>query len=643
MAATTAVATALSPAPRTPPTSPPPIALLESPRPTSPLSLTADVDGAPIKWASGPPIPPERITSPPPMAHSLSTHSLTGYVVPRTFADGSSYVWSQTDDQVAVSFVVGGNGVEFRSEDAVIEFSNETIFCRIRGEREPRVKGRLFASINRFDSLWQIERSPQTGEKLLTIHLEKSEPNLSWPTLIKTGINDEVDVDPQSLYSIGSNHHSDLGMPRKALELITLAAERGSIAAQLKLAAWYEIGRGEAASIPVDRDPSQALKWHKRAGEMGNAEASYIVGTCYLHGTHGLSVSYMDALTWFRRCLESDERLAETQPAIFVPAAFQAGLILMEGGHGLGDPQPRAAADLWARSASVGHAQSAWNLGIFYLNGWGLDRDIAEGVRWIRTAMAADSALTVPPQLDGLSSWHGLDALVAVSEECKQHGEELDLAGLVELAKERLALDGGKSEGIRTTGTHPNDAAGADSRAKAADSDTKRRVGGTSVGPSILLRPTPGGVLAAHPGLINGKHSDAASNRSSWDAVSIAASEGSTTSSRRVKRKRRRRKSRVGAEDESSWVGATVITGLALSAAIGLGTYIWWKYYKKEGSTDGWTTVVKKVGAVITGSGGEAMGGSGAVEATITVTTDVGPEAVLGQVVETVSENISQS
>ncbi|KAI8853427.1 hypothetical protein BC829DRAFT_9033 [Chytridium lagenaria] len=180
------------------------------------------------------------------------------------------------------------------------------------------------------------------------------------------------------------------------------AGQQGSVAAMLKLAAWYELGREEMDIIPVPRDPLVSLDWHRKAAIAGNAEACYIVMTAFASGSHGCTKSYLEGVKWAKASIEAgggEELFRKEQESLFVTVAFQGGLMLMEGGHGLGDPDPKAAAELWKHAAEVDHGQSCWNLGIFHLNGFGVKVDIKLGVELVRKGMKKVTTLSLPPQL----------------------------------------------------------------------------------------------------------------------------------------------------------------------------------------------------------------------------------------------------
>jgi TPR repeat protein len=70
------------------------------------------------------------------------------------------------------------------------------------------------------------------------------------------------------------------------------AAEQGSRAGELRLAALYRDGRG------VPRDMEQAAGWYRKAAEQGDVSAQGTLGVLYSMG-QGVPQSYVDAYYWF--------------------------------------------------------------------------------------------------------------------------------------------------------------------------------------------------------------------------------------------------------------------------------------------------------------------------------------------------------
>lgn len=74
------------------------------------------------------------------------------------------------------------------------------------------------------------------------------------------------DVDNETLYEYGCNFLND-GDINSAIKYITIAAEKGCVAAMMHLAQIYEEGDG------VDVDEDESIEWYKRAAANGDYEA----------------------------------------------------------------------------------------------------------------------------------------------------------------------------------------------------------------------------------------------------------------------------------------------------------------------------------------------------------------------------------
>ncbi|KAJ3036184.1 hypothetical protein HDU99_010517 [Rhizoclosmatium hyalinum] len=261
----------------------------------------------------------------------------------------------------------------------------------------------------------------------MILRLNKMTVKNQWPLPIQGGIGSNSDTDAHSKYLLANALHnlSDAG----TLKLMHSAAENGSISAMLKLAAWYEIGREEMPGIPVSKSEKDA-----RAGNAGNPEACYILMTTYASGSHNTPKSFLEALQWSRAAIqagfgEADDggAMAVEQPRLYQTLLFQTGLLLMEGGSGIGEPKPEGAISAWTTAAKEGHGQSTWNLGIFYLNGFGLEEpNVTKGIELIRTGMKIVKELGLPPQLAGLNEV-GLNSLIEMDAELKLQGNVLDI------------------------------------------------------------------------------------------------------------------------------------------------------------------------------------------------------------------------
>ncbi|KAJ3347314.1 hypothetical protein HDU83_002170 [Entophlyctis luteolus] len=368
---------------------------------------------------------------------------------------GAFYNWTQTESNIIFSARVHPSVVP---ADITVSCGDTDDALCVSLKGDTLLKGRLYATVKKDGASVLVRpafledladdldprkrRVPKTPNKyfnFLIVRLVKNSTKNVWPLPIQGGIASGTDTDPHSLYLIANALHelNDSG----ALKLMHAAAEMGSIAAMLKLAAWYEIGREEMPGLPVAKNEKDALLWHRRAGLAGNAEACYILMTAHASGSHHAEKNFTKALEWSSASLQcgfgadaDGGCMALEQPRLYQTLLFQTALMMMEGGHGISDPKPEGAVALWSAAAREGHGQSAWNLGIFYLNGFGLESpDVSLGVEFIRIGMKAVKELSLPPQLSGLTD-DAIDALVELDAELKAQGSKLDIEKLKVMA-----------------------------------------------------------------------------------------------------------------------------------------------------------------------------------------------------------------
>ncbi|RUS32451.1 hypothetical protein BC938DRAFT_475345 [Jimgerdemannia flammicorona] len=429
----------------------------------------------------------------------------------------NTYIWSQTDDQLTVSFLVLDH---FRAKDMEVTIESTLLKAGVRGQ-EPVVKGKLYSTIRPKESLWQLDKpssalsslanspalsssgssfafitpplSPNTSLilpppamdlppessdsgsinmsplgrashrfRVVTIHLEKGD-DVIWPMLVTSGITERMDLDATSAYHLGVMFESQRDA-ENSYKFYLHAAEHGHTKSMLKVAAMYEIGNQASIDnltlLPVypERDPRLAFSWHKRAADLSNdpesgttgpdPEACYIVGMTYVTGVleAGIARDYIQALRYFNRAMvltvpfldigDHDAPTPRNRPPetvterFFCSSAFQSGLIYLEGTPDdaqLDETSQSIAADpvmaieYWRRSAVVGHAQSAFNVGIMHLNGNGMDMpDRWEAARWFTRARKLD--------VEG-SLRASMPETLEVEWDAKRPGEEIDDEG----------------------------------------------------------------------------------------------------------------------------------------------------------------------------------------------------------------------
>jgi TPR repeat protein len=150
-------------------------------------------------------------------------------------------------------------------------------------------------------------------------------------------------------------------------------AEAGDAQAQSNLGWAYYIGEG------VAHDPTEAVKWLRKAAEQGNASGQNRLGVAYAQGI-GVSKDEREAVAWYRRAADQGEILAQVNLA-------------QKFNYGIGVPKDYEQAAVWYRKAAEqGHAGAQFDLAVAYHNGEGVKKDKRESERWLNKASAQGHA-----------------------------------------------------------------------------------------------------------------------------------------------------------------------------------------------------------------------------------------------------------
>ena len=153
----------------------------------------------------------------------------------------------------------------------------------------------------------------------------------------------------------------------EALKWFRKAAELGHPKAQ------YNLGVCYANGIGVQKDMKEAVRWFRKAAEQGIAEAQFSVG-CYFLYEDGVVKNPEEAVRWFRKASEQGD----------VAAQYYLGACYTDG---IGVQKDMAEAVKWLRKpAEQGVTDAQYFLGICYTYGLGVQKDIAEAVKWFRKA-----------------------------------------------------------------------------------------------------------------------------------------------------------------------------------------------------------------------------------------------------------------
>lgn len=154
---------------------------------------------------------------------------------------------------------------------------------------------------------------------------------------------------------------------QEALKWYRKAAELGHAEAQFNLGEMYVLGKG------VSNDYYEAANWFLKSAEQGNVGAQIYLGMMY-DGGDGVSQDDSEAAKWFQKAAEQGDEHAQ----------FTIGLRYKRG-EGVAQDY-HAAAKWFRKAAEQGLDLSQYVLGEMYYNGEGVTQDYYEAVKWFRMA-----------------------------------------------------------------------------------------------------------------------------------------------------------------------------------------------------------------------------------------------------------------
>lgn len=164
------------------------------------------------------------------------------------------------------------------------------------------------------------------------------------------------------------------------------AADLGNSQGQFRLGVCYDNGRG------VPQDYAEAVKWLRKAAEQGHAKAQSDLGFFYESG-RGVTQDYAEALKWYRKAVKQGD----------ADAQFSLGFCYNYG-HGV--TQDYAEAVKWYRkSAEQGYVMAQYYLGYCYEKGHGVTQDYTEAVMWYRKS--AEQGYALAQYRLGICSYYG--------------------------------------------------------------------------------------------------------------------------------------------------------------------------------------------------------------------------------------------
>ena len=180
----------------------------------------------------------------------------------------------------------------------------------------------------------------------------------------------------------------------EAVKWLRKAADLGSSDAASELGEKYDKGNG------VTKDEVEAVKWFRKAADLGSSYAMFDLGVKYDKGD-GVTKDEVEAVKWFRKAADLGLSGADNY----------LGLIYH---YGRGLPKDEAEAVSWYRKAAeLGDRLAEFNLGEMYRDGDGVDKDAKEAFQWFQQSAklgyAAAQCEVASAYLNGLGVLQDMD------------------------------------------------------------------------------------------------------------------------------------------------------------------------------------------------------------------------------------------
>ena len=197
----------------------------------------------------------------------------------------------------------------------------------------------------------------------------------------------EGDVNQKQQSEMRATADKKAAAAANGVDELTALTLKGNAAAAFRLALMYFRGDG------VAQESATAVKWLRKAAELGSVVAQGNLGWMYREGGDGVAKDTAEALKWFR--MSADKGTPGSQ--------HQLGWWFYRGD---GVPKDSAEAVKWFRmAADQGNLGSQFLLGLIFSRGDGVPKDSAEAVKWFR--MAADQGDADSQSQLGWIFWRG--------------------------------------------------------------------------------------------------------------------------------------------------------------------------------------------------------------------------------------------
>ena len=196
---------------------------------------------------------------------------------------------------------------------------------------------------------------------------------------------------PEAQYKLGYcfENETEVQSDDKAAIWYRRAAENGHVEAQLRIARFYEEGRG------VEKKLNEAIPWYTKAAEQGNLDAQIRLGKYYETVSEskdsraprstrnsaktvskGAPLDMAAAIRWYTKAAEQGYQDANVFYTI--GSCYENGKYVKEN--------VKEAFDWYRKAAKLGHTGAQYKVGFFYESGIVVKRNLTEAFDWYRLA-----------------------------------------------------------------------------------------------------------------------------------------------------------------------------------------------------------------------------------------------------------------
>lgn len=177
---------------------------------------------------------------------------------------------------------------------------------------------------------------------------------------------DSQEDNTAALICLGNLKYNSDEKKYTAVRYYKKAAELGNSVAMYKLGECYYNGKGG-----VDQDYKEAVEWYKKAIEQGNVLAQNALGECYTEG-RGVEQDYEKAVEMFKKAAEQGAAVAQLN----LGKRYTSG-------QGV-EKDFEKAFEWYKKSAEQGYADAQWRTGFCYYKGWGIEQDFTKAIKWYK-------------------------------------------------------------------------------------------------------------------------------------------------------------------------------------------------------------------------------------------------------------------